>query len=61
MPLGTLMQSADYTDGAKLSIMLVSLPMQNPRTMDSPAPSCMLVKILARQPAVLINAVIRLS
>lgn len=35
--------------------------MQNPLTMDRPAPSCMLVNILAKQPAVLIKAVIRLS
>ena len=35
--------------------------MQKPRTMERPAPSCTLVNILAKQPAVLIPAVMRLS
>ena len=37
------------------------LPMQNPRTMDNPAPSCILVKILATAPAVLMPDVIKLN
>ena len=35
--------------------------MQNPRTMDNPAPSCILVKILATAPAVLMPDVIKLN
>ena len=35
--------------------------MQNPRTIDNPAPSCILVKILAIAPAVLMPDVIKLN
>lgn len=37
------------------------VPIQNPLTMESPAPSWMLVKILATAPAVLMAEVIKLN